>query len=77
MKKKYRFILILIIILAILLVGLIYFLNKSTQIDYDDPKNDGVLNLSGFGVFFEKYSGEFKSSEIASNLETLTIEYIP
>lgn len=76
-NTRNKLILILIIILAILLVGTVYFLNKAKEIDYDDPKNDGVLNLSGFGVFFEKYSGEFKSSEIASDLKTLTIEYIP
>lgn len=77
MKKKARIILLLIIILAILLIGTIYYLNKIRKINYDDIKNNGVLNLSGFGVFFEKYSGDFKSSEIASNLQTLTIEYIP
>lgn len=77
MRKKYRFILLLIIILAILLIGAIYFLNKATKIDYNDPKNDGVLNLSGVGVFFDKYSGDFKASEIASKLDSLTTEYIP
>jgi len=77
MKKKARIILLLIIVLAILLSGLIYYLNKVSKVDHDDIKNNGVLNLSGFGVFFEKYSGDFKSSEVASNLQTLTIEYIP
>ena len=45
MKKKARIILLLIIVLAILLSGLIYYLNKVSKVDHDDIKNNGVLNL--------------------------------
>lgn len=80
-EKKAKRVLLLIIILIVVLVLLVCFLKilshkKVSQKDID-PKNDGVLNLSGFGIFFEKYSGDFKSSEIASYLEKLTIETIP
>lgn len=77
-SKKSKIILLLIIILFILLIGTIYYLNKvKEKTKFDDPKTDDVLNLSGFGVFFEKYSGDLKSSEIASDLDTLTTEYLP
>lgn len=74
MKKN---LITLIIILIILLGILIYFFNKLSNSSQINAKSEGVLNLSGFGVFFDKYSGEFKSSEIAADLEDLTIEYIP
>lgn len=77
-SKKTKIILLLIIILFILLIGTIYYLNKvKEKTKFDDPKTDGVLNLSGFGIFFEKYSGELKSSEIASDLDSLTTDYLP
>lgn len=42
-----------------------------------DPKEDDVLNISGFGVFFDKYDGDLKSSTIASYLEQITTVDLP
>lgn len=79
----------LILILSVLLVALIalsvalYFANaerrqtaKGRTVEID-TKEDGVLNLGGFGVFFDKYSGQFKSSEIADKMGNVVTLYLP
>ena len=90
-EKSKRFIIIIIILLIILVVmfcSYLYLSNRKNRIPYDGPvenarvkevdtKTDNVLNLSGFGVFFDKYSGEYKSSEIAYFLEEVHTEFLP
>ena len=79
----------LILIISVLLVALIalsvalYFANaekrqtaKGRTVEIN-TKEDGVLNLGGFGVFFDKYSGQFKSSEIAEKMGNVVTLYLP
>ncbi len=84
--KKNKKILKLIIMCVILLIILVFIYYKVDSAKKQtgkpltpvvDPKDDDVLNLSGFGVFFEKYDGYFKSSEIAAKLEDITINVLP
>lgn len=81
--KKNKNILILIVLCLVLLaiLGTIYYNLKKNErkpvIEVLDPKDDDVLNLSGFGVFFDSYSGYLKSSEIAKHLEKITIDILP
>lgn len=42
-----------------------------------NTKEDGVLNIGGFGVFFEKYTGQYTSSEIAEKIGDIVSEYLP
>lgn len=79
-KHKHALIIVILLICLIILLLLIkkYNVNSNqNKIDLEDIRNNGLLNLSGMGVFFEKYDGEFKSSEVAKKLEDLTIIYIP
>ena len=88
-SKKWIFcVIILVIIIAILSYYLYNRSSKKTKyanqgpvekarVGVIDTTEDDVLNLSGFGVFFDKYSGEYKSSEIASHLEGVFTEFIP
>lgn len=78
--KKYRDVVIIALLFICLVILLVVIKNKSTQKDsmtLGDTKEDGVLNFSGVGVFFEKYSGDFKSSDVAKKLEEVTTIYLP
>lgn len=85
MKKNIVLILIIICLLILIVIGIAYTINQNKekqQIDNTtptvlEPKEDDVLNLSGFGVFFDKYSGHLKSSDIAKKLEEIVTEKLP
>ena len=73
---------VLCIILLIISICSIKNIKKNTEpVEKGKPlidtTTDGILNLSGFGIFFDKYEGNLKSSEIGNNLEKVTIKYIP
>ena len=88
-KNKKKIIIILIIFCIMLLVAIPIILKKYNRHKLinvgsyrkvktiEDPKKDGILNLSGFGVFFEKFTGELKSSEVAYKLEEIATKKIP
>lgn len=78
--KKYRDILIISILFICLILLLLVIKNNSTpknSIQFTNTKEDGILNFSGVGVFFEKYSGDFKASDVAKKLESVTTIYLP
>lgn len=84
-RKIILYILILIIVFLLILIIAMSNRNKkpiaqanpiNNETD-EDTKNDGILNLSGFGVFFDNYTGELMSSEIATGLKEITINKIP
>lgn len=85
MKRKKIIVILLIICLIILMIlGITYYNAKKEKEQTGkpltplvDPKEDDVLNISGFGIFFEKYSGNLKSSEIAEHLDMITTTYLP
>lgn len=85
-KRKKRIFLVLFSICLVLLavLGIIYYsLNKEkeqtgkTLTPTIDPKEDEVLNISGFGIFFEKYEGHLTSSKVAKKLDEITTEILP
>lgn len=81
-KKLHRNILIAILIMILILIILTIILmvvknNIDPKTKLEDLKGNDVLNLSGFGIFFEQYTGEYKSSEIASHLENVTVDQLP
>lgn len=83
-KTKTKILVILMIICLIVLIAIILGLNKikkNEPVEKGKPiidiTKDGILNLSGFGVFFDKYSGHLKSSEIANKLEEITTKSLP
>ena len=79
-SKKLITILLIICLIALVIVGVVYYNVKKGETQEEkfiDPKEDEVLNLSGFGIFFDEYSGYLKSSEIAKHLEKITITYLP
>lgn len=50
--------------------------NKLVQVS--NRKNyENELKFSGFGVFFDNFTGDSKSSEILSSVKTITVKYIP
>ena len=81
---KFKIKLLIVVIFLILTIILIKKFNKPkeyishTPVHQEiDTKKDGILNLSGFGTFFDHYTGELKSSEIATGLKEITISKIP
>ena len=80
---KFKIILILIVICLIGIIVLGYNLREEEQkavipvAPVLDPKEDDVLNLSGFGVFFEKYSGNLTTSEVSKKLDEITTTILP
>lgn len=82
-KKK----IILIVIILVILISLMILIVSNRKekpiaqanplVNEIDTKTDNILNLSGFGTFFDKYTGELKSSEIAKGLKEITINKIP
>lgn len=84
LKSKKKIFLMLIIICLIVLTTLILSLQiqkrKTNYVVHSSgvgPRNDRYLQLSGFGVFFDKYKGELSSSDISSKLENITTKEIP
>lgn len=80
--KKFIKIIIVCIVVLVVLIFVLKQIDKNKPLVYPekpttDPKTDEQLNLSGFGVFFEKYTGELKSSEIAAKLEKIFTEQLP
>ena len=83
-RRKIIFILIILCLIAAVILGIIYYKVKKEKEQTGkpltpvvDPKEDNVLNISGFGIFFEKYSGHLKSSEIAKKLDEITTKLLP
>ena len=87
-SKILKTLIILVIIFSIVIGATIILKNVSKkgkentphanpQLDEYDTKTDGILNLSGFGVFFDHYTGDLRSSEIAKGLKNITINKIP
>ena len=88
MKNKNIILLVIIIILFIIIACIFWTIKskKGTNETYQktsgltpdvDPKDDNILNLGGFGVLFDKYSGEYLSSEVAKKLENITLNLMP
>ena len=78
MKKK-SVIVVIILVLSIIF-GIIYVKAKQElkmQESIDGKTEKGQLLLSNIGVFSEKYSGEYKTSEIMKKLQETTKENIP
>lgn len=81
-KKRNILIIALLITCLVVLVFVVVKLKSSTTTNvtnnYDtDTKEDGILNFSGAGVFFDEYTGDFKASEVAKKLEDVTIIELP
>lgn len=79
MKYKNKIILV-IIIMFICLIGIFWGIRDTSPKNsrkFIDPKEDELLNFSGVGVFFDKYSGDFKSSDVAKKLQKVTTIYLP
>lgn len=84
-SKKKRLIILAIIVILILAILVIVMSNRREDpvahanplIAETDTKNDGILNLSGFGTFFDYYTGDLMASEIATGLKEITINKIP
>lgn len=86
LNKKRKFIIFLILVLVVLasILGVaLYKANaekrqtaKGRTVEID-TKEDGVLNLGGFGVFFSEYSGQYKSSDIANKLGRVVDTHLP
>ncbi len=79
-KKKYKYAFIIVVLIICLIILLLYIRKHYTYkntVNYEDIKNNGLLNLSGIGVFFDQYDGEFKASEVAKKLEDITTIYLP
>lgn len=82
--KSRIILLVMIICLVLLSIGIVSIKNikkKNEPVEKGKPlidtTTDGILNLSGFGIFFDKYTGNLKSSDIGSALEKVTVEYLP
>lgn len=78
--KKYINILIIGILCICLVALLIVVKNNATSPNFKnviDTKEDGELNFSGVGIFFDKYVGDFKASDVAKKLEKVTTIYLP
>lgn len=84
--KKGKVILKLILICLIVLVifGTVYYkIDKERKqtakgiTPVIDTKEDGVLNLNGVGVFFDKYDGHLTSSKVAKKLDEITTTILP
>lgn len=85
-NKRAKLIIVLILFLVVLASILGVALYKATAEKRQtakgrtvniDTKEDGVLNLGGFGVFFNEYSGQYKSSEIANKLGRVVDTHLP
>lgn len=84
-KKKNIILKLILLCIAILIVcGTIYYkIDKERKqtakglTPVIDTKEDGVLNLNGIGVFFDKYDGHLTTSEIAKKLDETTMILIP
>lgn len=79
-EKKYKDISIIALLLICLVVLFGVIRNNTTKqeiFNIDDTKEDGVLNFSGVGVFFDIYTGDFKASDVAKKLEEVTTIYLP
>lgn len=86
LNKKGKIILILILVLVVLAYILGVALYKANEEKRQtakgrtveiDTKEDGVLNLGGFGVFFSEYSGQYKASDIANKLGRVVDTHLP
>lgn len=87
--KKIIKMLILILLIILIIVIVVFILSKNKKksndvvahanpiVDVIDDKNDEVLNFGGVGVFFDRFTGELKASEVAKELERDTIERLP
>lgn len=80
--KQRKMINILIIILALVIIISVIVFKKSKRIPSTPIENNNYLkekklNLSGFGIFFDEYSGVQKASEVAKKLEEMTTTFIP
>ena len=82
-KENKRIFLVLFSICLVILVILVIILNNQKRqtgkplTPYIDPKEDNVLNLSGFGVFFERYEGHLTSAKVAKKLDEITTKKLP
>lgn len=85
LKKIKVFIFIFIIILIILSVIIFKNYTNNKKVMYRttpngvnlDDKSDGILNFSGMGVFFDKYTGELKTSDVAFKIEDFVTKKLP
>lgn len=85
MKKNNIIIVILVILLAVLaVVGFVYGKERQARLQTGKPltpdiptKEDGVLNLSGVSVYFDKSTGKITSSEVGHYVTNLITEYVP
>lgn len=81
LRKRHVDILIIALLVICLIILVSVVVNKitatNTKVDMGDPKEDGLLNFSGVGIFFEEYTGDFKASEVAKKLEEVTTIYLP
>ena len=88
MKKNQKIIILIIVILIIFIVSIVLLikkLNKPTigknpapsQVEIEEPREYGKLGLSGVGVFFDYYIGEFWASDIGTFLDDIYTNYIP
>ena len=88
MKNNKIILLVIIILLLIIIASIIMVIKfrKDTTKTYQktsgltpdvDPKADNILKLGGFSVLFDKYSGEYLSSEVAKKLENITLNLMP
>ena len=84
--RKNNFIIIILIILLIALIGFGIAYSKAREARLQtgkpitpdvDPKEDGILNLSGVSVFFDKSTGTKTSSEVGHYVTDLMTEYVP
>ncbi len=82
LNKKYKDIIIIVCLLVCLFILILVVVKNitttnNTPINIKDPKEDGLLNLSGVGIFFEQYTGDFKASDVAKKVEEVTTIYFP
>lgn len=85
-NKKKKIILILILVLVLVLIGLLLILKNNSKNEEEPIRTietiqeeamERHLQMNGTGVFFEKYTGEFKTSEVTTALEKIAVNYIP
>lgn len=85
-NKKKKIILTLIIVLVLILIGLLLILKNNSK-NGEEPiqtievmQEEAIerhLHMNGTGVFFDKYTGDLKTSEITTVLEKIAVNYIP
>lgn len=86
-NKKIIIIMIILCIILLIVIPIVLHKYKRYRVlnsgkykevrEVKDPKEDGILNLSGFGIFFEEYTGEIMSSDIAYKMEEIVTKKIP